>query len=211
VNFAHYLQSPLLHSALKLHACQYFMASLVTFSDASAINVHQTVPPFHPTLKRYFSSRLLNRQVKFAMHKLHRETTKEVLEGLEKSMRQRTKDSWGPSFCSILLLCLCIEGLQTAADSFVISDIMKSEFEGVQSEYDRSQSFDVCQALEELPFHQCTRLFHDIYRSHKESNGGSREGGLNPFRSMHAGNATGFEDGTDAVVKHMYYIISNCR
>lgn len=182
------------------------MGSLVTFSDVSARKVHDFVEPYGVPLEPYLSSRLLNRQCKFAMHKIQREVLKEVLEGLEKSMRQRTKDSWGPSLCAILLLCLCIEGLQIAADKFVVCDIQKSEEDGVDSLFSREQSFAACQNLDEYPFHQVTRLFHDIYRSHKEA-GGAREGGFNPFRALYLGEITGLESETDKMARSMDWLV----
>lgn len=170
-----------------LHAVHYFMANLVTFSEESARNVFEKVhllPPYAEPLGRFQSSRLLNRQIKCVMHKLTKDITEEVLDGLEKSMRSKSKSSWGESFCAILILSLCIDSLQTAADTFVVCDIEKSEKEGIDRSYSRRQSFDACQALENYPFLQCKRLFHDIYRSHKQGNGGLREGGFNPFRDI---------------------------
>ena len=122
-------------------------------------------------------------------------------------MRSRTKDFWGPSFCAILLLCLCIEGLQTAADIFVVCDAEKSRRDGIASRHNRGESFMACQALDEFPFEKTKKLFHDIYRSHKESNGGAREGGFNPFRSFQAGVDTGLDRGTLEMVKSINWII----
>lgn len=127
-------------------------------------------------------------------------------------MRSRTKDFWGPSFCAILLLCLCIEGLQTAADIFVVCDAEKSRRDGVASQYNRGESFMACQALDEFPFEKTKKLFHDIYRSHKESNGGAREGGFNPLRSFQAGVDTGLDRGTLELVKSINWIIwDSCK
>lgn len=200
------LQSTLLHNALILHACHYFMARLITFSTESAAEVHQIIDPHSGPRGRYISSRLLNRQIKYAVHMLHREILRDVLERLEKSMRTRTRDSWGRSFCTILLLSLCMEGLQTAADTFVVCDIQKSNSEGTTSQYSRQQSLTVCQTLEDYPFQQSTHLFHDIYRSHRESHGGAREG-FNPLRSLRAGLATSLDEPTDAMIKQINRIL----
>lgn len=198
----------LLHNALMLHACHYFMAHLLTFSDETAEILHRTVDPYGAPRGQYFSSRLLSRQVKYAMHVLHRELLRNVLEGLEKSMRARTKDSWGPSFCTILLLCVCIEGLQVAADNFIVCDLKKSEADGVASHYSREQSLAACQKLDAYPFQQATRLFHDIYRSHRETNGGGKEG-FNPVRSLRLGVTTGLDEPTEAMLQHISFAFSN--
>ena len=206
------LKVQLIRSANMLHAIHYFMSHSLTFTEESASKVYQNVQPFGAPQEAYLSSRLLSRQVKYAMHKLHREITVEVLEGLEKSMRSRTRDSWGPSFCAILVLCLCIEGLQIAADTFIVYDWEKCEEEGIESQYRRSQSAEACQALEDYPFQQCTRLFHDIYRSHKEGNGGERKEGFNPLRALHEEGVTkGLDQATDRMARSINSIIYQCE
>jgi hypothetical protein len=192
---------------------QYFMRSLMTFSDDSAAEVLQNVEHFEdleaPMPTAFLSSRLLNRQVKYVMNKLHRDLTANVLEGLERSMRSRTKDSWGTSFCTILILCLCMEGLQVAADSFVVCD-MKAL--GGASEYVRDQSYEACQYLEEYPFYQCKRLFHEIYKSHREGNGAGRDPGFNPLKAIGNGNKTGLDAATDAMLRRMYSMVGeSCK
>ncbi|CZR58090.1 uncharacterized protein PAC_07980 [Phialocephala subalpina] len=197
---------PLVQNALRLHTIHYFMSTLITFSEESAEKVSRSIRNYDALLEPYLSSRLLNRQIKYVMHKLHREITIEVLEGLERSLRARTKDSWGPSFCTILILCLCIEDLQIAADTMVVCDMLKK---GTESKYTRDQSYQVCLALDEYPFMQCKRLFHDIYKSHKEQNGGAREGGFNPLRSVHEKTPTGLDSTTDAMVRSVYRVMHN--
>jgi hypothetical protein len=177
----------------------------MTFSDDSAAEVLRNVEPFEdleaPMPTAFLSSRLLSRQVKYVMNKIHRDLTETVLEGLERSMRSRTKDSWGTSFCTILILCLCMEGLQVAADSFVVCDML---CKGPESQYRRDESYEACQHLENYPFYQCKRLFHEIYKSHREGNGAGREAGFNPLKAMGNGIKTGLDTATDAMLRNMY-------
>lgn len=191
-----------------LHAIHYFMGSLVTFTADSAADVYARSPNYKVVPPEpYLSSRLLNRQLKFVMHRLHREITREVLEGLEKSMRSRTKDAWGPSFAAILVLSLCIEGLQTAADTFVVCDKIK---EGEKSGYRREQSRKACKEIEDYPYERCTRLFHEIFKTWKEGNGGAREGGFNPLRAVERGVETGLDEPTDVMVRSVYgWVVEN--
>lgn len=173
--------------------------SLVTFSDDFAEDVYEYL--LHNDVPQHLSSRLLNRQIKHIMHQLHRDLTAEVLKGLEKSLRSRTKDSWGASFCTILVLSLCIENLQTAADTLVVCDIQKL---GAQSKLTRNQSIDACSNLDRYPFEQCKKLFHEIYRSHKEGNGGARDGGFNPLKAIQDDERTNLDPETDMMVRAMY-------
>ena len=185
------------------------MGSLLTFSNDSAAKVFQEIQPHEsaeaPIPEEFLSSRLLSRQVKHVMNKLHRDTYSKVLEVLERSMRSRTRDSWGTSFCAILIMCLCIEGLQTAADILVVCD---RKINGDGSEYSRVQSYEACSQLDKYPFQQCVRLFHDIYKSHREGNGGGREPGFNPLKAIGDGNTTGLDTATEFMVKRVYKMTS---
>jgi hypothetical protein len=202
-------QVPLLRDALKLHAIHYFMGCLVTFTDRSARELYNKLAS-SATSQPYLSSRLLNRQIKYVMHKLHREITLHVLEDLERSLRSRTKDSWGASFCTILILCLCIEGLQSAADVMVVCD-MREKGEAVS--YTRDQSYIACEALDEYPFRQCKKLFHDIYKSHKDgSTGGRGEKAFNPLKMAAKEGRMGLDSMTEGMVRAVYGVVfSSCK
>jgi hypothetical protein len=191
-----------------LHAIQYFMGSLVTFTSDSAVKVYANSPNYNVPPEPFLSSRLLNRQLKFVMHRLHIEFTREVLEGLEKSLRSRTRDAWGPSFAVILVLCLCIEGLQTAADTFVVCDLIK---EGQASEVRREMSAEACREVEEYPFERCKRLFHEIYKSGRVGNGGGREGGYNPLRALGDEREIEMDPPTELMARSMYSLVYNSR
>ena len=187
------------------------MGSMLTLTKESKSEVFQNVEQIGAPPGEYLTSRLLNRQIKYVMHILHREIYQNVLEGLEKSLKSNSKkDSWGTSFCTLLLLCLCIEELQTAADTFVMGDMRR---DGAFSVHTRSESSDACTALEQYPFQQCTRLFHDVYRSRREGKvgGGSRDG-LNPFRDLaNRKKRIALEESTDEMVKEVYKMICNSR
>ncbi|PVH78181.1 hypothetical protein DL98DRAFT_516856 [Cadophora sp. DSE1049] len=197
---------PIVKDALALHAMHYFMGSLLTFTPSSVESIYRRLGRQPNRSESFHSSRLLSRQVKHIMHKLHRETTAVVLESLEKSLRGRTKDYWGPSFCAILVLCLCMENLQTAADTLVVCDMQKTKG---REGFVRAQSQDACQLLEDLPLAQCNRLLHEIYRSHKEGTGGAREAGFNPLRALHHGEETGLDGRANEMIHEVYGVMFN--
>jgi hypothetical protein len=193
--------SPLLQDVMTLHAIHFFMGALLTFTGESAQEVRQVCQtPQAPTM--HFSSRLLNRQIKFAMHELHKKKTGEVLDGLERTIKSRSPDSWGTTFCAILVICLCIENLQIAADTLVNTDILK---EGPRSQFSRQQSAQACVSLEENPFSQFKRLFHDVYKSHKKAKG--KDVGWNPLRLIDAGEDTKLDSTTDEMAKSIYELV----
>ena len=180
--------SSLVRNALTLHAIHYYMSRLLTFTPPCAAAVYASCQNLSVPQEPYLSSRLLNRQLKFVMHRIHQDLTRAVLSDLEKSMRSRTKDTWGASFCAILVLCLCMEGLQTAADMFVVCDLKK---EGAASGLRREHSLQACEAVENWPFQRLVGLFHEIYRSSRTA---SRDGGFNPLRTLVEGKGTEVDD-----------------
>jgi hypothetical protein len=154
----------------------YFMARILTFTKDSASMVTRVsrnelgldLP------SEVISSRLLNRQLKYAMHILHRRQTKTVLQEFERHLKKREQAGWPISFCVVLILCLCMEDIQIAANNFVFSDAEISQ--GL-----RSESYKACWQLEDKPYRQCTQIFHDMYRSYKQPNSHAAEGGFNPI------------------------------
>jgi hypothetical protein len=169
---------------MMLHAIIHFMGVLVTFTKESAIQISETIEVFGskiPMSQPFLSSRILNRQIKIAMNMLKQDVTNSVLVELERTMKTRTRDNWGPSFCTILILSLCIENLQTAADTLVVTDIRKSLSDNLQPNFSRAQSSRACQNLERYPYQKFTELFHAIYKSSKDSNSGGKDKGFNPI------------------------------
>ncbi len=177
----------------------------MSFTEESAMDIFRSIP-YSEAPKPQTSSRLLNRQVKYIMHKLHRELTETVLRDLEKSLRSRTKDSWAPSFCAILLLCLCIESLQTAVHTMVVCELQRPD---PDPQCSGAQSRDACLALDEYPFQKCKKLFHEIYRTHKEGGSGVRDGGFNPLIAVHKGSDTHLDPAADEMVRSVYRMISS--
>jgi hypothetical protein len=140
----------------------------------------------------FVSSRLLSRQIKFVIHTIHRELIKDVLEGLERQLRSRTKSSWPFTFATIIMLCLGVEDLQIAAQASVKS---QNSIEGPRWE----PKSKVCSSLEEFPINTLTRLFHDIYRTNRGVNRGkigpAQEKGFNPLTATPApGDSSGLDD-----------------
>jgi hypothetical protein len=97
-----------------------------------------------------------------------------VLKEFESHLKKREQAGWPISFCVVLVLCLCMEDIQIAANNFVVSDA------DISQEL-RSESYETCWQLEDKPYRQFTQLFHDMYRSYKQPNGHATEGGFNPI------------------------------
>ena len=147
------------------------------------------------------SSRLLNRQLKYAMHILHRHQNKIVLQEFESHLKKREQAGWPISFCVVLILCLCMEDIQIATNNFVFSDAEISQEL-------RSESYEACWQLEDKPYRQCTQLFHDMYRSYKQPNGHATEGGFNPI-AQDGFHQTNWSQATQDMVHGIRQIIND--
>lgn len=159
-----------------LHAMHYFMSRVITFTEASAEKaVERLQKPQKLRFAQTLTSTLLNLQIKQAMQCLLQETTSSVLEGLDQIMqRPRTEATWVDTFCIVLILCICMEAVQVASDSFAMAALRKDP----TSKWDRIVIF---QKLDNEAFRQLIYLFHLAYKTPKTKKKGGL--GINPIRN----------------------------
>jgi hypothetical protein len=161
-----------------LHAMHYFMNHIITFTAESAEKAvtHLRAPRLFeivngPTL----TSTLLNLQIKQAMQALLKEMTRAVLDGLDHILLgPKTKVSWASTFCVILIICLCIEAVQVASDSFAMAALRKDPA-------CRLSRIDICHQLDDKPFKALVDIFHMAYKTSKARN--KSRIGYNPIRN----------------------------
>jgi len=131
--------------------------------------------------------RLINIQLKHVMYSMIRETYVEVLEELEKDLRLKGPALWAPTFCCILVLCMCAEMVQITSDLRVVNalDDMSKSTDGLDkngNSASREDSIDVCRKLDDLPLASAESSFHLIYKTVKLKDGSKRDRGFNPIR-----------------------------
>jgi hypothetical protein len=155
---------------------QYFMSRFIEFTEDSAEKaVERLQRPHKLNFAQTLTSTLLNLQIKQAMQGLLSATTKEVLDGLESAMSgPRTKAHWADAFCTILILCMCIEAVQVASDSHAIVALIVDSKCGVSRQ-------DICRLLDEKPFKDLTEIFHMGFKTAKARP--KRSIGFNPIRN----------------------------
>jgi hypothetical protein len=122
-------------------------------------------------------SRVLSRQIKHVMHLLLHDLTRDVLEDLEKALRTKSKASWAPCLCTILLLCMCAEEVQASFHGFAVHSSKGKGGSAISHE----DGIEISRKLENLLFADCKVLFHYIYKSGKKSFGRKNERGFNPI------------------------------
>jgi len=138
-------------------------------------------------IKVLYSSRLLNLQIKSIVLNTCEKLIAVILMDLEKVMRKRQRKLWPICFTSILLLSFVMEQAQNLVYTHiqVAGSSGPSSMAGHQNELHES-----CGVLEEAVYGQLTYIFHALYRTSKDENGG-----LNPFGDhFTAANEPGFDD-----------------
>lgn len=131
---------------------------------------------------------VVNDQIKTVMASLIRETYTEVLEELEKCLRPRDRRLWTPTFCCILILCMCAEMVETNTDLRVvhkIRDVSQSP-DGLDqnvNKVSREESIEVCRRLDDVAIRGAESGFHILYsKATKLKDGSVRDHGFNPIR-----------------------------
>jgi hypothetical protein len=175
------IKSELLEKAVMLHAMHYFMSRIITITKASAERAVERLRrpqllPFEQAAQ-VLTSTLLNLQIKQAMQNLLRDMTGQVLKGLEKEMLviPKAKDTWADNFCVVLILCMCIEAVQVASDSYAMAALRKDSSRPLSR-------IKICRALDDEPFRQLTDLFRTAYKTNRAKANQKSSLGFNPIR-----------------------------
>ena len=165
-----------------LYAGYRFMNTNVRFTHASFSTVKASIrnPPVRDIGSRLISS-LLNRQLKYAVNDIMKQETLNLLDDLQKELYGKSKSSWATSFCVLLILCICIEEVQTAMGGLV----MHSRENPGSVNPDEEEAILVCRRLDDLPFAHMCALFHKVFKSHKV--GGTGAGKKRKKKSDSAG------------------------
>ena len=147
-----------------LYAGYRFMNTGVRFTHASFPTVKASIrnPPVRDIGSRLISG-LLNRQLKYAVNDIMKQETLNLLDDLQKELYGKSKSSWATSFCVLLILCICIEEVQTAMGGLV----MHSRENPGSVNPDGEEAILVCRRLDDLPFAHMCALFHKVFKSHK--------------------------------------------
>jgi hypothetical protein len=114
-------------------------------------------------------------QLKCEMIVLLRETTAQVLRGLERILEatRGRHTTWSTAFCLMIVMCLCIETVEIAVDAAIVVKMQKAEM--TTADTSRAKH---CQELEQVVFDHVKALFMYAYKSHRSQ----RQGGFNPIR-----------------------------
>jgi hypothetical protein len=144
------------------------MSRPILFTESSAANIIEKLGDDYSESK-YFSSRLLNRQIKRAINLASFTVLSRVLGHLEKVLRSRQFSLWSVSVSTILILCLSIEQIQAQADAHITTLKASSTL----PEHLIQEPQQSCGPLEDMLFSHLIKIFHCVYRT--------RQPGTNPL------------------------------
>jgi hypothetical protein len=199
----------MLRQASMLYLMHGFMGRTITIADGTGYEAFKHFDNLKElTYDFEVTSKILSRQLKHAMHLLLQETTRDVLTSLERELRTRCRRSWAPCFCTILILCICVEELQIAVDGFAVyRATRKSE----TNCFSRASAFEASRKLDNLLYDDCKMRFHTIYNSHKPKLGPKNEkGGFNPIRDAYeVSEKTGISQAMHELVGEIHEILED--
>lgn len=197
------IQDCLVHKTLRLHAIHHFMGRLLSFTPECTEQLLQSWGWQNSPQFKFFSSRLLTRQIKFAMHLVHRSLNDEVLRQLHDGVRKKSPELWTSSFCTILILCLCAEELQVAVDGFTTFTISR---QSGSSKRASQNGLETCRRLDET-IEMFMDVFHDVYSTRKKPKK-AKSGGLNPILNG-PGSCENMDYGAASMVRKVKEVIES--
>jgi hypothetical protein len=150
------------------HLIGYIIGRPILFSESSAANIIEKLDDDY-TESKYFSSRLLNRQIKRVINLASFTVLNRVLNHLEKVLRSRQFSLWSVGVSTILILCLSTEQIQAQADAHITTLKATSSL----PEHLIQEPQQSCGQLEDMLFSHLIKIFHCVYRT--------RQPGTNPL------------------------------
>ncbi|KAK0621474.1 hypothetical protein B0T17DRAFT_534179 [Bombardia bombarda] len=170
-DFAARCGSPMVKRALSIYAMHHVMSQQLCLTRQTIINLAAT--KLVPQNQTWVTPRVLNRQIKSVIDEMLIKEMTALFEHFSKSLKPKSRREWAPCLAAFLVLCLFMESVEAAADTFVISEteIGIRSGRGYASEWKRSFALGINQEIENLPFKQFAFQFHQIYQTHSRDSG----------------------------------------
>ncbi|KAH8889280.1 hypothetical protein GQ53DRAFT_630086, partial [Thozetella sp. PMI_491] len=165
-NYSYRCDSPIVKRALSIYAMHYVMTRHLCLTRQTIVNLGPTklVPQNVP----WVTPRVLNRQIKAVVDEMMMREMQLLFENFSKSLKPKSRKEWAPCLAAFLILTLFMESVETAADSFVISQNEVNLRNRAQPKWKRSFALDINKEVENLPFKQFAYQFHQIYQTHSK-------------------------------------------
>ncbi|EFQ24927.1 uncharacterized protein GLRG_00071 [Colletotrichum graminicola M1.001] len=168
--------STMVKKALAIYGAHFVMTRHLCITRPSVVSLQDSglVPQEVP----WVTPRVLNRQIKAVIDELLMKDMQRLFESFSKSLKPKSRAEWAPCMASFLVLCLFMESLETAADTFVVALKEISLRNHTVPEYKREDALNINREVENMPFKQFAYQFHHTYQTH------SRDASTKPFNPM---------------------------
>lgn len=166
----------MIKKALAIYGAHFVMTRHLCITRPSVLSLQDSglVPQEVP----WVTPRVLNRQIKAAIDELLMKDMQHLFESFSKSLKPKSRREWAPCMASFLVLCLFMESVETAADTFVVALNEISIRNRTPPEYKRQDALNINAEVENMPFKQFAYQFHQIYQTH------SRDTSTKPFNPL---------------------------
>jgi len=163
-DYAQRTDNTMVKRALSIYAMHYVMTYQLCLTHQTVANLAATnlVPQGVP----FVTPRVLNRQVKAVMDDMMRQEMTRLFKAFGSTLKPKERKGWAPCLAAFLVLCLFMESVETAADTFVISENKISVQEQSPPKWKRSFALGKNAEIENMPFKQVAFQFHQLYQTH---------------------------------------------
>ncbi|KAK2029868.1 hypothetical protein LX32DRAFT_587774 [Colletotrichum zoysiae] len=168
--------STMVKKALAIYGAHFVMTRHLCITRPSVVSLQDSglVPQEVP----WVTPRVLNRQIKAVIDELLLKDMQHLFDSFSRSLKPKSRQEWAPCMAAFLVLCLFMESVETAADTFVVALNEISLRNHTPPEYKRQDALNINREVENMPFKQFAYQFHQIYQTH------SRDASMKPFNPM---------------------------
>lgn len=150
--------------ALSIYVMHYVLTRQLCLTQNSILDLQASNMVSQNTA--WVTTRVLNRQVKAMLDEMLLKEMQTLFDGFSKSLKPKSRKEWAPCLAAFLVLCLFMEAVETAADTFVVSQYEISIRNRSQPEYQRNFALSLVKEIDNMPFKQFAYQFHQIYQTH---------------------------------------------
>lgn len=132
---SHHSSAAMVKRALGIYAAHYVLTRQLCLTPATLDRLHhlqQTQPEKLPFLlspgiisahhSSFTTTRILNRQIKAVLDEFLLKETQSLFTSFGAALKPRSRAEWASCLASFLVLCLLFEGIEAAADIFMVSE-----------------------------------------------------------------------------------------
>ncbi|KAI0180088.1 hypothetical protein GGR52DRAFT_529667 [Hypoxylon sp. FL1284] len=169
-------QAAMVKRALSIYVTHYVLTRQLCLTSGTVASLRDTMLVPHQSSNPWLTARVLNRQVKAVLDEMLLRETQALFDGFGKSLKPKLRREWAPCLAAFLALCLFMETVETAADTFVVSQnevALRGEAPPGEEQQliRRDFALALCREIDNMPFKQFAYQFHQIYQTHTRDTG----------------------------------------